>query len=828
MDTRQNGNQGLNSTVDTTTQRKGGGPMMFVSDLNAVQEFVQTVKVAGAAVGPQAPARVRLEQALLVVASGGSGKEIATQLKAAFIERFGEVPENVVILCFDNASETVAVREGRHGRLITLEDNREFIALERVPVTGIKRALNYHGKIVGRMGKNLQRITRASIGDGCAQERPQGQLALLWNMPKIVRAIDNAIRRLIERSDDLNRAGGERSGINVVFVESSCGGQGSGALPDLVQITHRAFRNVGNLEESSRFIGVFLLPGAFAEVHGPNLLPNTQAFFLELDATMQGAGFKADYPGNIQVDNPDAPFDVVFVLNGIDEHGQAFASKAEVCEHAARSLVVLLGSEVGMREIFAAVNEQGVLRGVSTAGWGAYLATLGQASLRFPAQPTADRCVLRLAAEMAAASQIVADATAVPAVTLVGASTLRDRLRLNANGAPYDTQLTPPVSLEQAPSEEQPTLARTLTTNFVQRRIHETAFGQVKETTRRLITELRGELQGGLTLAQTHGNLAVTAAWLRAAADALQTQYGTLLIEAERLAVATESSQKALDAASASMDQAAESLPFLRKGRVRTAVNRYLDEAGNHIRLRLEQRVAEAAVEVAHTVLGEARGRSQQAAEALVRVEQARGLLREREADLARQAVGRSEINLATPELVERLYAQYRTDPAALLQQVSAGAAGGALTWGQLAAEQVAARLIAAAERPFQDLRAITVEDVLAAQWDDRSAQQWIKRLAGLAAGAWNLDTARLPEGGAALASFLTIGVPDETASIFANCGETLVSTHDPERIVALRTVYGASYDALKGVDEWQRAYEQALARNTPLHVLALPDAKCG
>jgi hypothetical protein len=219
-----------------------------------------------------------------------------------------------------------------------------------------------------------------------------------------------------------------------------------------------------------------------------------------------------------------------------------------------------------------------------------------------------------------------------------------------------------------------------------------------------------------------------------------------------------------------------------------------------------------------HTVLGEARSLVQRTTEATQRLEQARALLSTREAELARLAVGRSEINLATPELVARLYAQYRTDPTALVRQ-AAGSGEGMLAWSRLSADEVAAQLTAVAEQPFRPMREITVEDVLAVQWDDRSAQQWISRLADLAAGAWNLDQARLPDGGAAMASFLTIGVPDATESIFANCGHTLVGTHDPERIVALRTIYGASFDTLKGADDWQRAYE-AIGKHTPLHVM--------
>jgi hypothetical protein len=835
MNTRNNGNQAeLTGLMLAPAQPKTGGvPMMQTNqEMRTVQEVVATVKLADAAGGgPPARGPIRLEQPLLILAVGGSARQIATRLKAAFIERFGQLPENVIILCFDSADEAIAVREGRRGAIVTLEDKSEFHRLERVPMAGIKRAPHYHGAFVARLGANLPRIRRASIGDGCAQERPQGLAALVWSAPQVMRRIENALRRLVERSDDLAREAGERDGLSVLLIGSAPGGQGSGALHDLAQLAHVALRKVGDLEESSRFIGVALLPGAFPGVRGANMAPNTHAFFRELDAVMQGAGFQARYPGDIVVDNQEPPLDVLFVLDGIDERGQAFANLDEVCDLAAQALAVLFGSEVGLREVFAAVNEQGVLHRVSTAGWGTFLATLGHASIRFSAPQATERCALRLAAEVAIAAGAPADAadglSRRPPVTLAGAAALRDRLRLNANGAPFETHLTAPPSLEQAPSEEQGALARALVANFRQRRVYEAAFGQIQQTADVLISTLTDELRAGLATVRATGHVAGMAAWLRQTTETLQGEYAGLLTEAERLATAVEASQKALDAAGAALDQAAEGwLFFLRNGRVRSAVGRYLDEASAFMGLRLEQRVAEAAASVMHSVLGQARGLTQAATEALQQLAQARDLLREREAELARLPGGRGEINLATPELIARLFGQYRPAPASLLPQLvgrgNGAPADGLLGWHGLTVEQVAAHLLTMTARPFEPLRQLTVEDVLARQWDDRSAQQWIGRLAGLAAGAWNLDAARLPDGGAGLASFLTIGVPDATGSIFANTGYTPVSTHDPERIVALRTIYGASYDTLKGADDWQRAYDAA-SPNVPLHVLETP-----
>ncbi len=842
MDTHGNGNESGTTTTDRFTHREGadnlkGGSSMIpmaagvtetaVRDLGDLLTTVRDAKVGPAtwqrASAKTRPGRVRLDQPLFFIGIGGSGRQIATRLKAAFIERFGHAPENAVILAFDSAEDPVSVREGRHGRVVTLERGSEFILLDRVPLAGIRRTPERHPDLTGRLGEDLYHIRRASIQDGAAGERPQGLISLIWNAPIVMRQLRATVRRLVERNDDLRHAVTQRSGINVVVVGSSCGGQNSGGMFDLTYLVRDALLEVGELGESSRVIGVVVLPGALPGVRGPNFDPNTHAFFLELDHLQSGGGFHASYPGGVHLDSKEPPFDTVFVFDGVDERGMAFANHEEVCELASQALGLLLSTEVGLREIFTAINEGGVLQSVSAAGHGTYLGTAGQAVIRFPAGVTADRCTLRLAAEIIERSLADGDTGEAQAMLLVGAGQLCDRLRLNAHGAPYDVQMAPPASIEQAPVEEQPTLARTYVTHFTQRRIYGDAFAQITKKAEELLAEMQAEFAGGAAAVTASGRLTYVADWLQKAEGTLQADLMGLRAEAERLVAATEANRKALDAANAAMDSAAEALFFLRKGLVRAAVNRYLDEAAKLARLSLEQRVAEAAAEVLHTTLRAARERTQQVAETQTRLLQARSLLIGQEAELAHLAAGRSEINLATSELVEQLYAQYRADPATIaLPQGATGAGDDMLGWGQLPAGEVASRLTEVAAGAFKPLREITVEDVLSIRWDDRTAGQWISRLAGLAAGAWNQDRALMPDGGASQASFLTIGVPDATASIFANSGYTLVSTHDPERIVALRTIYGASFDTLKGAAGWQRAYDEAQRKGMPLHVVKI------
>ena len=379
--------------------------------------------------------------------------------------------------------------------MVTLETGSEFFLLDRVPLAGIRRAPERHPDLTERLGDDLYRIRRTSIQDGAAGERTQGLISLMWNAPVVARQIETVIRRLVERNDDLRHDVADRSGINVVIVGSACGGQNSGGMLDLTYLVREALLAVGELGESSRVIGLVVLPGAFPGVRGPNFDANTHAFSEELDYLQAGGGFHARYPGGIQVASKEPPFDLVFVFDGVDERGKAFANHEEVCELAAQTIGLLLSTEVGAREIFTAVNEGGVLQGTSPAGRGTYLGTAGQAIIRFPAGPTADRCTVRLAGEIAEACLAVEPAETTGA-NFTGTHALRERLGLNANGAPHDVQMVPPASLEQAPVEEQPTLTRTYVTHFMQRRVYGDAFSQISKTAEGMTNELRGRNRG--------------------------------------------------------------------------------------------------------------------------------------------------------------------------------------------------------------------------------------------------------------------------------------------------------------------------------------------
>ena len=765
------------------------------------------------------PLPPRLDKPLLLLAFGGSGREIATEAKAILLENFGQTPVNVRILAFDSAADPVTRWDTRHGRVVQLERESEFYLLEPVPLAGIKRTRCRHPEIVERLGDSLDKIHRVNIHDGAAQERPQGLLSLIWNTPWVFPLIRQTVRRLVERDKAVDYEIENQTGINVVVVGSVCGGQGSGSMLDGAYFVQEALSELGELADRSRVVGMFVLPGAFANIDGPNLLPNAYSFALELDELMQGGGFHASYPGGLRLDSQEAPFNHVYLLDGVDEQGRAWPNREEVCALGGRALCLLFGSEVGMQAIASSVNKNGVLHGRSPAGFGTYLGAVGQAVIRFPAAQVARRCAVRQAQAMIQEHYLapVEEDELGQNLGMLGLATVRERLRTNREGAPYPIQLLAPMGLEHSQPGDVPGQLRTFFANYQQRRLFGDFFTEMNQTAAELKEEMATSLADRMEHLLAEGCVTKAQTWLRRVQEALQQQYAGLLTDGDALAVQVQQAQTALNNADAELDRAAESLFLWRTSKMRGAAKAYLDAANELLRLRMAQRRDELAGEVLHQALMLSRQRLRHVESLTARLTQAAERLEAQNRELTRLVTARNEISLADEALVEDLFHQYAGDVAQDARQALTYE-GGMLSWLQLTPDQLATGLTQAAAHAFAPLEQINVEDVLQRRWDDRSAQQWISRLQGLAAAAWNLDRSLLLSG-SGLAEFTTLGVPDATDSIFAAGDITLASTYDPERIVALRTVYGAPLDALKPWLLWKRKYDQVLGR-TPLHCL--------
>ncbi|MFQ5436773.1 MAG: hypothetical protein ACE5FD_18105, partial [Anaerolineae bacterium] len=164
---------------------------------------------------------------------------------------------------------------------------------------------------------------------------------------------------------------------------------------------------------------------------------------------------------------------------------------------------------------------------------------------------------------------------------------------------------------------------------------------------------------------------------------------------------------------------------------------------------------------------------------------------------------GIASISLADETYMRTLYSRYQPKWADIKDRL-----GDPLLLCHLTTEKLTHHLVDALSPHFDLIAAMGVEEVIQARADEMSPRARRQQLFQLATPSWNVDRARLPEGGANLVRLEVLGVPDATDSLFA--GEPmLVSTFDRRRLTALVVAAGAPPAALQQYDHYLHAMDQ-------------------
>lgn len=780
---------------------------------------------AGAAV-LVAPAEEQ-QQPTLFIGIGGTGVKVGTQLKLNFAQSRGSVPDRWAFLTFDSADDPVSYSDERTGKVVILDPGGEKIEFEPTSVRGIQHNRDRHPEVYATFGAEaINRIKRAHISHGAAQDRLQGALAGAFNAKLFERKVKQRLHKLVERDRDLANAPEGTTTLRVFLVFSLGGGQGSGFGLIAAAIVNRLLEEMSTLGERGKITGVFLLPDAFHGIETVQMQANTMAFIEEFNALMLGrVTARIEYPGGDPLQVNDAPLSDVYVLGGVDEAGRTLPDVEDVCGLAARLIWLLNSSVVGTQEINAMINQTGVLLNVSDAGYGTYLGTAGHATIRFPARDIVSRCAARYAAAVLR-KLVQQTAVAQPqagggrAGDPIGFNTVRERLSSNAEGMPHAVRLVTPKALVELPERDIPPKARVMVDNHLQRRVEGDVFQQINQKGAALLSILLqqlGERTDGLVL---RGKLHEALAFVVQAQATQEQVLDQLSGEQDRLAQLDDQGQQGLHAAGAVLDKSLEGflsdlLPSLRRAPLERALQLFVAEANSLAQVRVDRKVVEQSSAVLRKTGEWLRERRRMLESLAGRLELAEKVLEAYADDLGRRSGGRSEILLHDSGLVDHLYQKYAgkvdVDAAMVVAQ-----AHGMQEWLAYKPDQIARAVLEAVTSRYEPILKLSVEDVLALRWNERSMHQWLARLEGLAAAAWNPDRALLQGGGAELARYMVLGVPDATRSLFAGAGTTLVSTNDPERIIALRTVYGGSFDALKPFVQWQRAYNRIAPKVSP------------
>jgi hypothetical protein len=760
----------------------------------------------------------------LFIGLGGTGHRIGVHLKALFQNRQGELPEWLRLLAFDTADEPfIAQSDG--GETVQLEPGPEFINIGHVPVGRIVRHREKQRAIAERFGESLTRLPPTVLRHGAKQIRLLGLLALYWHFHVVEDHLQRAVWHLAGRETGPQTVMEADRGLNIFIANSLCGGTGAGTFLDVAFLVRALVEDLGNLGDFCQVTGLGVLPGAFPNVDGPYLQPNTVAALMELNHAMTHRDFRSRYPNGRVIEQMAAPFNLYYVLDGVDERGRVWKGINALCRQAARALYLQIGSQLGRKGENDFDNLDEILSGVTDKGVGTFLGSVGLSVCRFDAEAAHRACVrrqtLRLIREgwLGAEGDVSGEAAkSFWTSARLAPDALMDDLAIDEEGVPITVDLTLPGRLRQLPPQEkaQETVdyveayrSARLEGDFRaaierQRRIYSAdAASHLRQEVARLVEDPGVGIKGtAATLDTLYEQLEEARAALRSQRKALEEQQPQHDEELKRLG-------SALLQAPAS--------GFLNRGRrTKAAQRRYLQAAIAAYRAALSCDLHRAALQILNDL---ARCRAD-LADDLERLEaRLRNVVRMLIATSDQKNDGLPvDLEMATPSYLAKLYARHAPN----LQDTATACldgSGGLIAWSEGAASELSNKLQGEIAELFGTLLRYDVEQALDEQRDEHSPEARRLWLFDRATPCWNLDRSRMRDGGAGLASVTVLGVPDEQQTLFADQSEALVSTGDDRRIVALRATVGAPYTALQRFPAWRRAYHRKRGER-PLHVL--------
>ena len=758
----------------------------------------------------------------LLVGAGGSGQYILTFLKAMLTARFeDEWQTRIRLLAFDTTEETIQV-QGPSG-LVSLEPGAEFFDIGNVPVGSIMRNIDSQAAIKERLGPVLTRLPAGVLRSGSKQLRPFGLMALLWNHPKVNEQLRRALWQLAGRSQS-NNAQTQQQGINVFICGSLVGGTGSGTTLDLAHLIREAFTDLGTQAEFCHITGVGVLPQAFYGINGPNMWPNTAAYLQELNHLMVKGNFQARYPDGRLIQTREAPFDIYYVVDGVDQRGRTWSDIYAVSAMTAHCIYLQMGTQLGQKGENAFDNLDEVLTGITAEGQGTFLASFGKGDLLFNAPAVADICTQWLLAERLQQvwlAPVDKGRVATMSQTLLAAvqpERLRPRLRLDKeSNSEFHHTLTQPGWLLRKPTGEISGETARYLAEYEQARLVETILPQIGRNGQAAAAaqqQIWQEWLQGLLLAPEMSlntlwqTMEQVQGWLTEQMQAGQKG----LTEQERRLNRLEQTRTQAETAVA---QAAASFPLGRQGRIRDALA---------YTFRAAQELADARL-IVHTHRAEQvvwnglqEWVQQQVTHLTLLHKRLSHLAQRLENDTNQQLNqiaqgGVAAISLADAAYVQQVYGRFKPTWIDMREHLT-----NPFLLFELSTTELKKRLLTTLQTYFAPVADLTIERVIQERKEEMSLRARRQQLFELATPSWNVDRARLPEGGVNLVRLEVLGVPDATNSLFE--GEPmLVSTHDPTRLTALVVAAGAPPLALQQYDQFMSAMEQAKGKR-PLHIL--------
>lgn len=768
----------------------------------------------------------------LLIFLGGSGQLMATSLKALLLLRFGdEWRRKIRLLAFDTAEEPLVVPAG--DLMVRLEVGSEFHHIGEVPIPNIRRNVANLESIQERLGTVLPKLPAGAMrGDGAKCIRPLALMAFYWHFETIYQRVRQAIWGLAGRNLNTPEVARQQQGINVFIGFSIAGATGSGTFLDMANLVRHLANELGEQGQFCHITGVCILPQAFQSIPATNLYTNSAASLEELDYLMVHGGFKARYPGNRLVHVQEAPFNLIYVLDGLDEQGQTWSGIQDVTRMAAEGILLQMVSQLGRKGDNAFDNVDEILIGRTPEGQGTFLASYGLGYLEFPAPAVADLCTRWLLAEQirrhwlaATVDEAAARQTASRRLQALASGQLNAALLQQAEGgAELRLDLRQPAWLATKPPDRVAAEAVSYVREYGLARVNEGLLPQIHQNA---VTAVTGQKQNWT--AWVNGQLFSTDMALPQLAVVLQQAQRELeswlsgnqaaLAEVEKSLTHTTTG---VNQAEAALREAGDSFFVKRAARVGEALDRYFKVAQELYAAQFRQELLRGQRRVWSELVEHLANLERSVQMLRGRLENVRQQMSNSAEELLAQVQkgGVARQSLADEGYVRHLYQAHAPEQVNLLALLDSGeeSSRAPLSLAQLETSQLADLLQKALAPLFAPVHSLDIERVITDRSSEMTARARRQQLLLLATPSWSIDRARLPEGGANLSRIEIMGVPNAADTIFAEEG-TLVSTYDPYRLVALVVVAGAPPSALQQYEQYQLSLDQ-VRHFRPMHIL--------
>lgn len=758
----------------------------------------------------------------LVIGAGGTGQQILTYLKKILQERHGSKwKQKIQLLSFDTAEEAFVI-DSQDGP-ISLEPGVEFHYIGNVPVPRIRRNLNIQATIQQRLGSIMSSLPATVLRSGAKQLRPFGLMGFLWNYLIIFEALREAIWKLARRNRSKNSAASQQQGINVFICFSLVGGTGSGIFLDLTYLVRSLFTELGTQAEFSHITAVGLLPQAFQGIEGPNIFPNTAAALEEINYLMVDGNFQTKYQDGRFIDSQEAPFNLFYLIDGVDERGQTWSGLPEVCAMTAEGIALQMGSQIGIKGENDFDNLDEILIGQMPNGDGTFFGSFGLAYLEFDAPTIADICTKKFILDVAAngwlqsKNEAAASDTASSFLATISEEQMQTLLQHDPeNNSEIQVDLPIPTWLPRKPADELPTAAFRYVYTYGQARLVEKFIPLVRQNGDKIVKKEQEKWDAWLRdkLLDPQSGLNTVSAILNSAEAILTQQLKSIRKKLAQETARYERASEALSSQEAIVTRAASSFPIGRNGRIRSALNKYFQIAQSHFEIQLQQQSYKTQLHAWNEIAAHLRARTQQARTIQDRLHAIASALENeipvRLSELAKGSTSRT--SLADAEYVDALYQHHKPPWTDLKHQV-----GDPFLLCEMSTKALSTHFHQSLTANFQEIANLNIEQVIADRAAEMSPEARRRQLDVDAGASWNIDRTRLPDGGTNLVRLSVIGVPNANDTLFS--GENLVSTHDPHRLVALTVVAGSPQSALQQYDLYRQALENSHSRK-PLYVL--------